>query len=316
VFCAAELADGNGARIDGRQPVVGYDDVVAWLGEDVPSAGDRVMVAGGEPTLHRRLLDIIGLLSPNGPDVQLFTNGLRLAEAGGSAPELVDAGVTRFVVPLYGATAAAHEAVSRRPGSFEATIAGVAAAVASSAGRAVVEVRLLVSRQTIKHNPDIVRLVHDRLPGVNEFGLNRLILSEDAAQADAAVSWAEARESVNETVRLVNRLGYGLVADGLPLCVFEEDNGWVRRHATRVAAGVEAGFGRVRYLDPAVAAGQAADRPPRRSRALPDLCCGCGYRDVCARVEGWYLRRFHTAGLTALAVDDAAPVGAGSEVVG
>jgi MoaA/NifB/PqqE/SkfB family radical SAM enzyme len=318
VFCAAELAEGNSARIDGRQPVVGFDDVVTWLGGDLPAAGDQVALAGGEPTLHRRLVDITRLLSHNRPEVALFTNGLRLA-SGGAAEALVDAGVSRFVIPLYGATDAAHDAVTRRIGSFEATLSGLGAAIEASAGRAVVEVRLLVSRQTVGENPDIVRLVHERLPSVDEFGLNRLILSEDAARADATVSWADARASVNETAALIGRLGHGLVADGIPLCVFDGENAPIRRavatRAERVARGLEPGVGRVRYLDPAVATGQAPERPPRRSRALPEPCCGCSYRDACAGVERWYLARFGTAGLRPLAGDDH-PVGAGIDASG
>ena len=37
-------------------------------------------------------------------------------------------------------------------------------------------------------------------------------------------------------------------------------------------------------------------RPPRR-RALPDPCVPCAYRNVCGRVERWYLRRYGEDGL-------------------
>jgi MoaA/NifB/PqqE/SkfB family radical SAM enzyme len=79
------------------------------------------MLAGGEPTLHRELCPIVRLLGANCGDVTLFTNGLRLEDPA-FARAVVLAGVTRFEIALFGASAERHDAVTRLPGSFERTL--------------------------------------------------------------------------------------------------------------------------------------------------------------------------------------------------
>jgi hypothetical protein len=128
---------------------------------------------------------------------------------------------------------------------------------------------------------------------VDSFSLERLILSADAEAAGAEISWAEAAPSINESAALVRALGYGLRFNAVPLCVFTGDN------AEHVRANVNAtprDRATQRYLDPYVAAGRPEVAPARR-RALPDPCVPCAYRNVCGRVERWYLHRCGVEGL-------------------
>jgi molybdenum cofactor biosynthesis enzyme MoaA len=76
-FCAAELAGGS-LRIDGRPAIVSKADVERWLDGARPQPGDRVMLAGGEPTLHAELVPIVDCCAAR---VDLFNNALRLADA-------------------------------------------------------------------------------------------------------------------------------------------------------------------------------------------------------------------------------------------
>jgi MoaA/NifB/PqqE/SkfB family radical SAM enzyme len=299
VFCASDLT--HNFRVPGEKPWVTLNDIDRWVGDARPGPGDRVMLAGGEPTLHRELFPIVQLLGGNCGDVTLFTNGLRLSDPG-FARDAVRAGITRFEIALFGASADRHDAVTRLPGSFERTLTGlnVLAALRTEADFAI-EVRLLVSRQSSPENPDIVRMVHERAPGIDAFSLNRLILSDNARNADATISWVEAHSSINESARLVRTFGYQLVFHSIPLCLFEGDNAvYVSREldarSARVAAGLEPAGWELRYFDPMVRGGQEAEGV-RARLALPDPCLTCEYFDFCGRVEGWYVRRFGTAGL-------------------
>lgn len=300
VFCAADLAGGT-TKVEERRRLT-LDDVKTWLAGELPGPADTVSVAGGEPTLHRELFDLVGHLSQRRPAVNLFTNGLRFADER-YARGAVDAGITRFEIALFGAGAPAHDAITRRLGSFETTIDAL-----DVLGRLrgefefVLEVRLLVSRQTAAGNPAIVRTVHDRVVGVDVISLNRLILSQDAVAADATISWEEARPSINETATLARQLGYQLRFDSMPLCVFDGANADHARlfvHQVAGSASVRRGF---RYLDPVVAAGrllQSVGAPA----ALPVPCVGCDYVTACQRVEEWYVDRFGSTGLHRMKLD-------------
>jgi molybdenum cofactor biosynthesis enzyme MoaA len=143
-FCASDLT--NRVRLDGRGAWVNLDEVRSWLGDCPPGPDDRVMLAGGEPTLHRELLPIVRLLGANCRDVVIFSNGVRLADPD-FARAATEAGITRFEIALFGATAERHEAITRLRGSFERTLL----ALNTLAGlrrdfELHVDVRLLVSR--------------------------------------------------------------------------------------------------------------------------------------------------------------------------
>jgi MoaA/NifB/PqqE/SkfB family radical SAM enzyme len=296
VFCAADLAGGT-TRVEERRRLT-LDDLTTWLDGELPGPADTVALAGGEPTLHRELFEIVRHLAQRGPRVNLFTNGLRFADER-YAREAVDAGITRFEIALFGPDAATHDAVTRRPGSFECTIDAL-----NVLGRLrrerdfVLEVRLLVSRQTATHNPAIVGVVHDRIEGVDVISLNRLILSEDAVAADATISWEEARSSINETATLSRELGYQLRFDSMPLCVFDGPNADHVRLSLQAAqhAGPPPAPRAFRYLDPVIAAGRSLQSVGAPT-AMPPPCAGCEYVSACRRVEEWYVERYGSSGL-------------------
>ncbi len=95
-------------------------------GEGGSLAGRHVVVRDREPTLETTLPRRIRALADEGPaSLTLLTNGRMLGLAP-VVPTLSRAGVTRFVVKLFGLEAAAHDAHTRVPGSFEQALAGIA----------------------------------------------------------------------------------------------------------------------------------------------------------------------------------------------
>ena len=100
-----------------------------------PSAleGAHVVVRDREPTLARDLALRVSELAVNKPaSITLLTNG-RMLSLPPVVPTLTRAGVSRFVVKLFGLEATAHDAHTRAPGSFEQAIAGIAHARALNA---------------------------------------------------------------------------------------------------------------------------------------------------------------------------------------
>lgn len=300
VFCASDLT--HNFRISGHKPWVTLEHIRNWVGEKLPGPKDRVMLAGGEPTLHKDLLPIVRFLGSHCPDITLFTNGLRLANPI-FAHEVVKAGIRRFEIALFAANAALHDAVTQIPGSFERTLTALETlAVFRQEYRIQIEVRLLVSRLSAPENPQIVRLLHERALGIDSISLNRLILSHNAHQVDAAISWTDARASINLTAQLVRQHGYELRFQAIPLCVFDSDNAAfvqqeIKRKAERVAKRLEPGGWEMLYFDPVIAAGRTMTDTSSTRSAIPDLCLSCDYISMCGRVESWYVRRFGVAGL-------------------
>ena len=94
-------------------------DQVATAGH-VPS----VSFTGGECTLRPELPDFVARARQCGMRVNLITNGIVCASRGYVA-RLVDAGLTSAQVSLEGPTAAVHDRLTQRPGSFDKTLRGI-----------------------------------------------------------------------------------------------------------------------------------------------------------------------------------------------
>lgn len=295
VFCASDLT--NNVRVPRVQKELTLEQIRVWIARRPPHRNDEVLLAGGEPTLHRQLFGIVSEFAAHCRDITLFTNGVRLAEPA-YARDAIAAGVSTFEIALFGATPETHEAVTRRRGSFHQTMAALNNLVEARRGRRVsVVVRLLVASQSYQHLPDIVRAVHEGAPGVDRFSVNRLILSENALGARAMVAWPQAAEAINEAARLVLQYGYELCYWPVPLCVFRDENAVFVEDEVRRYARAGSVQSKLRYLDPLVASGTAVGTTSHGRRALPDVCRSCRYVSVCGGIEDWYYERFGTTGL-------------------
>lgn len=89
----------------------------------------RLVVTGGEVTLYPGLPDLLRQAKALGLDLQVQTNGRRLADAAYSRA-LVAAGADEFFIPVHGDGPALHDALTRAPGSFRQTLSGIAAVLA------------------------------------------------------------------------------------------------------------------------------------------------------------------------------------------
>ena len=100
-------------------------------------AGRHVVLRDREPTLRRDLVERVHELRARHPaSISVVTNG-RILVYDRVASELARAGVDRFVIKLFGLDAAAHDAHTRVPGSFDQAVRAVANVVAAGAEAAV-----------------------------------------------------------------------------------------------------------------------------------------------------------------------------------
>jgi MoaA/NifB/PqqE/SkfB family radical SAM enzyme len=295
IFCASDLT--NNLRGPGVRRELTLDEIRAWIAERRPRRGDDVLLAGGEPTLHRQLFDIVREFAAHCRQITLFTNGVKLADAT-YACEAIAAGVSRFEIALFGATPETHDAITRRPGSFVQTIAALNNVVQARRGRRPsVVVRLLVARHCYNELPEIVRAVHRNAPGIDRFSINRLIRSDNARETEAAVAWPEASPAINAATTLIRQYGCDVSFWPVPLCVFRGDNAKFVEAEVRRAVRRPTTRSSLRYLDPLVAAGKTAGRSSCAVLAQPRVCDSCRYQPICGGVEDWYYQRFGAAGL-------------------
>lgn len=249
-------------------------------GEDLLDAlarGDHPQVAftGGEPTLHDELPGWIRQARREGADrIVLQTNARRLAYRAYAAT-LARAGAHALDVSLHGPSAEVHDHHTRVPGSFEQTLAGIAAA----RGRGLeVGVSVVITRSNFRNLAQLVR----RAVGQ---GVTRLRLTPARACGEAkrllprvVPRLTLVRPRLAAAGEVAASLGAQVLVAGVPPCLVWDGQG----------AGPRPGL--------VLAAGDAGD-------ALPAACRDCALAGQCAGVDPGYLSHHGSDELRPLAAD-------------
>jgi len=263
----------------------------------------EVMFASGEPTLEPRFPTYLRWARELGyRRIGLTTNARRLSYEP-YARRLLESGLDHLVVSVHGPDARTHDAQTRSPGSFEQTMAGLAAAT-----------RLRGAHPFTLHTSTVVgRRNHDRLAEIHAllrpFGVDQHVFNvmQPLGRAEPIVELLVARyaDVVAEFRRFLARLapprGELYLVD-LPLCTTESLPPEVRGY---VEAAVFTAYG---------ADGSAEVRRTRvhkeaANREKRPECAGCRYDGVCLGVWRAYVRVYGWDEFSPVAAD--APRAAG-----
>lgn len=135
----------------------------------------RVVLSGGEPTLHPRFLELVSLARDLGyGHIQAITNGRRFCY-GDFLSKAVAAGLGEITFSLHGHTQALHDRLTRTPGSFLQALAALKAALSLPL---IVSVDVVVNRLNLPCLRELLEFYAAR--GVREFDLLALVPFGDA----------------------------------------------------------------------------------------------------------------------------------------
>jgi len=160
----------------------GTMDIKVQIIEGRKRGADRLILSGGEPTMHPNFLDFVKLGKRAGyPKVQTVTNGRMF-----KYPDFLDAarnnGLDEITFSLHGHNAKLHDALVGTPGAFEDETAGLKAALAS--GAFIINIDIVINKQNVKHLPEMLDTFIGW--GVKEFDLLHIIPFGNA--------WSDARD--------------------------------------------------------------------------------------------------------------------------
>jgi len=208
VFCAqGEKRRGN-ARFD-------FDELVDRMKKAYrPGAG--LVLTGGEPTLHPDLPKLVHAARHMGyRPVQVQTNGQLLSYAK-KVELLMRAGAEEFSPSLHGSTAEVHDGLTRAPGSFEYSKAGIRNVVAAGA---IVVTNTVVTKQNLHCLVETVELLHSL--GVREMQLALVhpVGTAHERMADVVPPIEEAGVAIRKAVRRGMDLGMRMMVEAMPPCL-------------------------------------------------------------------------------------------------
>lgn len=147
------------------------EEVKAQILDGRKKGADRLILSGGEPTIHPRYVDFIRLGRAAGyARIQTVTNG-RMFSYREFLERCVDAGLGEITFSIHGADAKVHDALVGVKGAYDEEIAGLRHALED--GRPIVNIDVCVNRANVRHLPAMLEKYYAM--GVREFDLLQII---------------------------------------------------------------------------------------------------------------------------------------------
>lgn len=147
------------------------DEVKQQILEGRKKGATRLILSGGEPTIHPNFVDFVKLGARAGyRKIQTVTNG-RLFSYPEFLSRCLEAGLGEITFSLHGPNARIHDALVGVKGAFDQEVAALEAALAD--GRPIVNVDIVINRGNVKQLPAMLEKFTKM--GVREFDLLQVI---------------------------------------------------------------------------------------------------------------------------------------------
>ena len=118
-----------------------------------------VDISGGDPLEYRGLAALVRRLKKEGfKAIGISTNGVALHDAG-FCRRLIENGMNKFRIPLYGSCASVHDAVTRAKGSFAATVQGIKN-IRKNSKKTKIVLSCLLLKQNVRDLTGVFDLMH------------------------------------------------------------------------------------------------------------------------------------------------------------
>ncbi len=162
-FCLDTLAHNGTMASD--------DEVKARIIDGRRNGATRLILSGGEPTIHPSFVKYVKLGRMAGyRKVQIVTNG-RMLSYPAFLHRALDAGLGEITFSIHGHNAKVHDALVGVPGAFDEAVEGIRLALED--GRPIVNIDVCLNRGNVRKLPELL----DRFiaMGVGEYDLLHLI---------------------------------------------------------------------------------------------------------------------------------------------
>ena len=239
----------------------------------------EIYLTGGEPSLSPALLPLLAHIRKRLPRARIMmdTNG-RMFSYPAFAAGCAALGNIEFQVSLCGHTPAAHDGVTRTPGSFKQALAGIKNLLALKGAGIDVEVRFVLTRLSLGNLDGVYRLVSGSLQGIKSLVFIFMEMEGHAGVnlKSVGLTYGQARGPVEKFFsRLEGARGkapFELKLYHFPLCTLPQG---LWKYAWRTL--------------------------PRKEVSFPAVCSRCAVKKYCLGVHKDYLRHFGAAGFVPLA---------------
>ncbi len=199
-----------------RMPAKPEEELVASLEEGRAGGATGVVITGGEPTLHKRIVFIASKARDLGYTlIQVQSNGRTFCYED-FCKRLIDAGVNEFGPSLHGSTAKIHDYLTGAPGAFLQAVSGMR--ILKRLKQRVIT-NSVITKVNYRDLPDLARLLTSL--GVDQFQFAFMHMSGRAGENKR---WLTARKSliepyVKRALDVGIKAGRTVMTEAIPYCL-------------------------------------------------------------------------------------------------
>ncbi len=253
---------------------------LAWIDQMAELGVSNLLLSGGEPTLYKTLPELVTHAARvHGMEVGLETNAIRFRKKR-YLNDLMERGLSKALISLHSADPQTSDAMTRAPGTWVGTVAGIEAAL--DAGL-LVGLNCVIDRDNVAELETHARLIVDRFASRPDARIHQVIYSHPSSAWDVALYEEKvvSLDAIRPRLLAASRtlLDAGLTVStggscGFPPCVVSEE--------PRLAMPANR---------------EEFDTADLSGRAHGAICETCDERPRCLGVRSEYLARFGERGL-------------------
>ena len=212
----------------GKLPAKAEEELIRSLEEGRSGGAAGVVITGGEPTLHKRIVEIARKARDLGYTlIQVQSNGRTFCYED-FCKRLIDAGVNEFGPSLHGSTPRIHDYLTGAPGSFVQTVSGIR--ILKRLKQRVIT-NSVITKANYTDLPDLARLLVAQ--GVDQFQFAFMHMSGRAGENK---DWLTARKSliepyVKRALDVGVKAGRAVMTEAIPYCFM---SGYEKHVAERI----------------------------------------------------------------------------------
>lgn len=145
---------------DSRKVRRGFGDIKKELKEGIEEGCTKVVLSGGEPTIHPDILEIVAFAKKIGyTKIQTISNG-RMYSYFGFLKKMVKNGLTEVTFSIHGHKKEVHDYLTGIPGSFEQVLKAVRNAVfLQGMGKLFVNADVVINKRNYKELPRMLEFL-------------------------------------------------------------------------------------------------------------------------------------------------------------
>jgi MoaA/NifB/PqqE/SkfB family radical SAM enzyme len=227
----------------------------------------RLIISGGDPTIHPELQNIIELGKKLGyKHVQMISNG-RMFASKEFLDKCIKAGLNEITFSIHGHTKDLHDNLTSAEGSFYQTVLGIRNTLQSGI---IVSSDIVLNKKNYMHFPDIVKFLFKQ--GIREIDVLHLIPFGNAYKNKDELFYDldDAVKYIHEGLKFAKENGVVIWTNRMPakyLYGFEE----LIQDSSKL---VDEMYGRRNHFEEALSSG-------KKPYCYGERCCHCNMIDVC-----------------------------------